>query len=108
MSNDQARTQQTPLGKTAKGGGKAQMSQAGQEAFAMMRSTNENAAHTAEQVDRLAEHFLTGQSIPRATQAKTLLTLLNQIARDQAMAIDLLKEVLRRLPPIAAEEADAM
>jgi hypothetical protein len=103
-----AKTQQTPLGQTAKGGGETKLSQAGQEAFAMMRSTCENAAHAAEQVDRLAEHFLSGQSTPRARQAKTVVVLLQQIARDQAVAVGLLKEVLSRLPPVVAEDVDAL
>jgi hypothetical protein len=100
-----AKTQQAPLGQAAKGGGETKLSQAGQEAFAMMRSTNKNAAHAAEQVDRLAEHFLGGQPVPRARQAKTVVTLLQQIARDQAVAVELLEKVLNRLPPIVAETA---
>jgi hypothetical protein len=102
------KTQQTPLGQAAKGGRETKISQAGQEALAMMRLTSENAAHAAEQVDRLAEHFLSGQSTPRARQAKTVGALLQQIARDQAVIVDLLKKELRRRPPVAADDVDAM
>ena len=61
---------------------------------------HENTLHIAEQTDRIAEHLLDGQSTPRRQAARSLLAQLNQITRNQALMIDMMEEMLRRLPPM--------
>lgn len=72
-----------------------------EEAFHEMYA---NTRHIRTQTDRMVEHVLEGQTAARRHAARTLLGQIEQLLRNQALLINLVEDIHRRLPqPLPAD-----
>jgi len=92
--------QQRPPGPTKQSRPSAEAPKSEPELKSAFTEIHQKTRHIAEQTDKIAEHLLDGQSTPRRQAARTLLAQLNQMTRNQALMIDMMEEILRRLPPM--------
>lgn len=75
-----------------------------EDAFQEMRT---NTRHIRVQTDRMVEHVLEGQTTARRHAARTLLGQIEQILRNQALLINLVEDIHRRLPQPPPADAGA-
>ncbi|GAA5265475.1 hypothetical protein ACOSOMT5_P1900 [Acidiphilium sp. MT5] len=113
LTNDNPPTSQTAARATgptpAPATGKQSMPKTTSELQDKFLQMGADTKHIAAQTDRIAAHLLDGPTGAQRNAARTLLAQVEQISRNQALLIQLVEEILARLPPAPTQgEADEL